>query len=379
MRTPKALALVLALAACGGHASGSRHVVGGGTTAKVKLDPVKPGARRAFERAMSAEHMGGPEADDTAKSRLREAVKEDSSMWEAWYDLGVIAWRGGDDDEAIEDFNKALSIDPNHVSVVLARAEANRRAGKRKDARSDYESALKSMDEDDPNRRDTAARLASLLRDSEQYDDAVDLLRDTVRLSGANAKIYTELGQTYLAQKRLELASLLLAKALELDAKDPAIYNALALLALKQGKAQEAFDLFDKAVSLDPNFMDARFDKASVLLDAGDWQRAKTELGAIVQAKGDDDLPAQIALGVAHRMGKEFPEAKKVWEHVLKVTSKRSQVHADAQYNLAILKLDSLDDASGGKADLASYLQEAPTSHARHQDAENKCKEVKCR
>jgi len=82
---------------------------------------------------------------------------------------------------------------------------------------------------------------------------------------------------------------------------------------------------------------------------------------------------------VAHRGLKEYPEAKKVWEHVLKVTNKRSQIHADAQYNLAILELDSLQNDAAGKADLASYLQEAPTSHAKHQDAENKCKEVKCR
>ena len=77
------------------------------------------------------------------------------------------------------------------------------------------------MDEDDPNRRDAAARLASLLRDAGDYDDAVEVLRDTVRMSGANAKIYTELGLIYIAQKRLELAQLVLAKALELDAKDP--------------------------------------------------------------------------------------------------------------------------------------------------------------
>ena len=34
------------------------------------------------------------------------------------------------------------------------------------------------------------------------------ILRDTVRVSGANAKIYTELGLIYVAQKRLELAQL---------------------------------------------------------------------------------------------------------------------------------------------------------------------------
>jgi tetratricopeptide (TPR) repeat protein len=377
MKATNALLLIALLAGCGG-SKDSRHVVGAGGRTKEKRDPVKPAARKDFEAAMRALRLGGPEANDTARTRLRAAVKEDSTIWEAWYDLGVIAWREGDDDEAIDDFGKALAIDRNHTSVLLARAEAARRAGKKKDARADYEAALKAMDEDDPNRRDTSARLASLMRDSGDFDDAVEILRNAIRTSGANAKIYTELGQIYVAQKRLELAQLVLAKALELDAKDPAIYNALAILAMKLGKAQEAFERFDQAASLDASFIDARFNKASVLLDAGDYSRAKVELSAIVE-KRPDDYAAFVALGVAHRGLKEFPEARKAWDRVVKEAPKRSTMRADAMWNLVMLKLDFTEDAAGGKADLERYLQEAPASHAKRQDAENKCKEIKCR
>ncbi len=373
--------LFLALAACGG-TSGKRNVAGTGPAAKQHHEPVKPAAQKEFEAAMRAIRLGGPEADETARARLRSALKIDSTIWEAWYDLGAIAWREGDDDEAIDDFNKALAIDRNHTSILLARAEANRRAGHKKDARSDYETALKMMEEDDPGRRDAAARLASLLRDNGDFDDAVEILRDTVRTSGTNAKIYTELGNIYIAQKRLELAQLVLAKAVELDPKDPAVYNALALLAQKQGKAQEAFNLFDQAVALDATYLDARYNKASVLLDAGDYARAKVELAAIVE-KRPDDFQAQVALGVAHRGLKEFPEAKKTWERVIKEAPKRSNARADALWNLALLELDfSGEDAAvqnQGKADLVRYLQEAPSGHSKRQEAENKCKDVKCR
>ena len=130
----------------------------------------------------------------------------------------------------------------------------------------------------------------------------------------------------------------------------------------------------------DPGFIDARFNKASVLLDAGDYVRAKTELTAIVE-KRPDDHAALVALGVAHRgMGKkEYAEAIKLWERVVKETGKKSSAHADALWNLAIMKLEFLEDAAGGKADLERYLQEAPADHGKRKDAENKCKEVKCR
>jgi tetratricopeptide (TPR) repeat protein len=336
---------------------------------------VNPKAAKEFEAAMRALRLGGPDANDTAKSRLNEAISKDKNLWEAHHDLGAIAYKEGEYDAAIEAYSNALRINPNHTSTLLGRAEANRRAGKKKDARADYEAALRSTEEDDPLRRDAAARLASLLRDFGDFDDAVAVLRDTVRLSGINARIYTELGLIYIEQKHLDLAQLVLAKAVELDAKDPAIYNAFALLAMKQGKAQEAFLRFEQAVAIDENYIDARFNKASVLLDAGDYARAKIELAALVE-KRPDDYAAQVSLGVAHRGLKEYAEAKRTWDKVIKEAPKRSGERADALFNVAILKLDFQNDASGGKADLERYLQEAPSSHAKRPAAEEKRKEL---
>ena len=371
------LGLVVLARGCGGGA-GTRTQMGTGPTRKVKLDPIKPGARREFEAAMRAIRLGGPEADETARARLKSALSIDSSLWEAWYDLGVIAWKDGEDEEAITDYGKALAINGDHTPILMARAEANRRAGHRKDARGDYEAALKGMDEDDPNRRDIAARLASLLRDAGEYDDAVAILRDTVRVSGASARIYTELGQIYIAQKRLDLAQLVLAKAIELDPNDPAVLNAAALLALRQGKGQDAFQRFDAAVAKDPKYYDARFNKASVLLDAGDYARAKTELAEIVEHNADD-YAAAVALGVAHRGMGELPQARRLWERVVKDAPRRSSTRADAMWNLVILNHDFLHDDAAAKAAVERYLQEAPSSHPKRQEAQNTCTQLNCR
>ena len=369
----KRLLLLAALAAC--HHGGSRTVGTGGRVAEHKRDPINAKAAKEFDNAMRAVRLGGPEASETARARLKAAVEADGTLWEGWHDLGVIAYKDGDDDEAVGYFTKALAINKTHTPTLLARAEANRRAGHKKDARGDYETALKTTDEDDPNRKDAAARLASLLRDGGDYDDAVEVLRDTVRVAGASAKIYTELGLIYIAQKRLELAQLVLAKALELDAKDPAIFNALATLALRQGKAQEAFERFDQAASLDASYLDARFNKASVLLDAGDYARAKTELAAVVD-KRPDDFAAQVSLGVAQRGLKDFAEARKVWQRVVKEAPRKSTSRADAMFDLAILEIDFMEDLPSGKADLERYLQEAPGGHAKRQAAEEKKKEL---
>lgn len=378
---PRRLALAIAacaLVACGGGSSTKRETTPTATAGRTRAtrDPTNPKAAKEFEGAMRALRVGGPEAQDTARARLRAAVEADPSLWEAWYDLGVLAYKEGDDDTAADAFSRALRLKQSHTPAVLARAEAYRRSGRRKEARADYEAALKTTGEDDPNRKDAAARLASLLRDAGEFDDAVDILRDTVRVSGANAKIYTELGLIYIAQKRLELAQLVLAKAAELDTKDPAVYNAFAVLALRQGKAQEAFERFDQAVSLDPSYIDARFNKAAVLLDAGDYPRAKAELTTIVE-KRPDDYAAFVALGVAQRGLKDFAAAKTTWDRVIREAPRRSTPRADAMFDVAILQLDYMTDAAaGGRTALERYLQEAPVSHPKRQAAEEKRKEL---
>jgi tetratricopeptide (TPR) repeat protein len=372
----RALAIAAcALIACGGGPQRAAPQATAGGRPRAAREPINPKAAKEFEGAMRALRVGGPEAQDTARARLRAAVEADPSLWEAWYDLGALAYRDGDDDTAADAFSRALRLKQSHTPSLLARAEAYRRSGHRKEARADYEAALKTTEEDDPNRKDAAARLASLLRDAGEFDDAVGILRDTVRVSGANARIYTELGLIYVAQKRLELAQLVLTKAAEIDAKDPAIYNAFAVLALRQGKAQEAFERFDQAVSLDPSYIDARFNKAAVLLDAGDYTRAKAELTTIVE-KRPDDYAASVALGVAQRGLKDFAAARTTWDRVIKEAPRRSAPRADAMFDLAILQLDYMNDATGGRTALERYLQEAPVSHAKRQAAEEKRKEL---
>ncbi|HEX3481975.1 MAG TPA: tetratricopeptide repeat protein, partial [Kofleriaceae bacterium] len=125
-----------ALIACGG-ASTKRETTPVATAGRTRTvrEPINPKAAKEFEGAMRALRVGGPEAQDTARARLRAAVEADPSLWEAWYDLGVIAYKEGDDDTAADAFSRALRLKPNHTPALLARAEAYRRSGRRKEAR----------------------------------------------------------------------------------------------------------------------------------------------------------------------------------------------------------------------------------------------------
>ncbi|HZJ71830.1 MAG TPA: tetratricopeptide repeat protein, partial [Planctomycetota bacterium] len=330
-----------------------------------------PDAVRDFDAAMRAVKLGGPEAADKAIERLRSAVAVDARLWEAWYDLGVLYLARGDGGQATDALGRALAIKGSFRPALLARAEAHRQAGDVDAARADYQKALDL----DPGDRTVGARLASLLRERKRYEDALDVIRQVLRNAGADGQLYVELGLIYLDQERQDLAELVLRKALEADAKLPAAHNAMALLALQRGQDQLAFERFDTATALDPAYVDARFNKAAVLLDAGDYARAKAELDEVVQQR-PDDLDAQVALGVAQRGLKSFDQARATWEDVVRKAPRRGHTRGDALFNLAVLEMDHLNNDKAALAALDRYLQEAPRSHPKRKEAEERKKEL---
>ncbi len=367
MRNRLALLLALLMAGCpAGHVRGKAVVV-----AAPRLKPVHNDALREFDGGLRALKLGGPEADERAAERFEAAVKDDPTLWEAWHDLGVIYGREGDDDASADAFGRALAVNGASTPSLLGRAEANRRLRRWESARKDYETVL----ERDPKDTATLLRLASLLREMGELQGALDTVREGLRAGAADrtlsSKAYVELGLLYLAGGKQELAEFVLLKAADLDKASPVAWNALALLSLARGNDQEAFERFDRATSLDPTFRDARFNKATVLLDAGDYARAADELGEIVK-NDDGDIDAQIALGVAFRGMQQYDRAKATWLRVLKTAPKQP----DALFNLAVLSADFTKDENGARDYLARYLQVAPAEHPKRKDAEIRVKEL---
>ncbi len=320
-------------------------------------------ALRAFDAGLRALKLGGPEMNQHAASRFADAVAADDGFWEAWHDLGVVRARLGDDRAAVFAFGKVLDANPGYAPSRLARAEAVRRLRRWREAQADYDAILTK----DPDDLTTRLRMASLLRENGDTDGSLKQVREALRKNPQGKELAAtniELGMVYLAAGRDELADLVLTKAAQTDPQNPRVWNALAILSLKRGRDQEAFARLDRATSIDPSFRDARFNKAAVLLDAGDYAGAKTELD--VAAKGDDDLDALVALGVALRGLGDIDRARGVWERVLR----QSPMQPDALYNLGVLHMEFQRDEGKARDYLSKFLDAASDDHPRKKDAQ---------
>ena len=364
-------ALAMTLIACGG--SGSQ--VRSSKTVKPKLPPVNKQALRAFDSALRALRLGGPEATEKATGRFERALEHDAKLWEAWYNLGVLRLRDGNFGDAVSGFSKALAINPAHTESLLGRAEARRALRHVSRASNDYEKAMTLLADDHEPYRQVGARLVSLLREAKRFERALDVLREVLRVAGADAAIHVELSLVYLAQGRKQLASLVLTKAAAINAKEPTIYNASALLAMERGEPQKAFELFDYATSLDPNYTDARLNKAGLLMSAGDYKAAQAELSVVLE-KRPDDLSAQVALGIVERASGNFDQARTTWSKVVKRAVKADPNRGDALFNLAVLEMDFVENMKNAKDALERYLQETTADHPKRKQAKTRMKEL---
>jgi tetratricopeptide (TPR) repeat protein len=334
---------------------------------------VAPSALKEFDAGMRALRLGGSGSLDRAAERLAEAARLDPKFAEAWHNLGVVRVRQGDDRAATLAFTSALPRSADPAATRLARAESNRRLRRFGDARADYEKVLAERPDDLPVR----LRLASLLREAGDFEASIAAAREVLRRKAGDSRANVELGLVYLAAGKQDLAGLVLGKAAEASPRDPLVWNALALLSLAQGRDQEAFAQLDRAVELDPRFRDARFNKASVLMGAGDYPRAGRELEAALSARATDkdtaaDLDLLVALGVAYRGQAKYDLAKATWERVLKV----APMHPDALFNLGVLEMDFLENEAGARSFLARFAQSAPDDHPRAKDAQARLKEI---
>ena len=317
---------------------------------------------------------------DRARTAARRRSRSTATIWEAWYDLGVIAWQGGRRRRGDRRLHARRSRSTRTTRRRCSRAPRRTAAPATRRTRAPTtRPRSRRWTRTIRTARDAAARLASLLRDTGDFDDAVDVLRDTVRVSGANAKIYTELGQIYIAQKRLELAQLVLAKARRARregsrrlqraraARAAPGQGAGGVRAVRPGRVARR-QLHRRAVQQGVRAARRRRLRAS-------QGRARRR-----SSKSDRTTTRRRSRSASRTAGsRNSRRRRRSWERVIKEAPKRSTRARRRDVEPRDPRSStSWRTRAGGKADLERYLQEAPTSHAKRQDAENKCKEVKC-
>jgi serine/threonine-protein kinase len=162
--------------------------------------------------------------------------------------LGNIHRSTGKYDLALQEYQRALELDPRSADAVIGLAESYDSAGRTADAEAAFRKAIALR----PDSWEGYNHLGSFLDDHQRFDEAIAQFHHAIELTPDNAPVYLNLGAVYIdvgEPKRFPEAEQMLRKSIALDPSYPA-YTNLGYLYIQQHKYSEAAEAVEKALQL---------------------------------------------------------------------------------------------------------------------------------
>jgi protein O-GlcNAc transferase len=230
----------------------------------------KRGADPDVQRATEALVRGDLE---TAERIFRKLLGKGTRNPHVYNNLGVIAARRGETDEAIALFEGALHRDANlkdaRENLAQLRAAAGIRHFKRGEL-AEAEAALRSALELAPTRGQVASDLGAVLAAGGRYPEAIECYCQAVERSPELPIGYTNLGTAMVALGKPEEARKVLEKALQIAPDNVIALTNLAGVCETLGQLGRAAALATRALELSPQNALAHNNLGSALLQQGD-------------------------------------------------------------------------------------------------------------
>jgi superkiller protein 3 len=221
---------------------------------KGALDEFHRAARVLPERADTYKGLGkvylALDSLDVAIDQYKKALDIDSTLVEAWADIGVGLLQSNKTQDAIPYLRKAHELKPENLSICRVLAQALWVSGEKDGAVAVAEQAL-TINPDDPGALSLAG---SIYTDAKNYEKAVAHLEKAVEKQPDSPDIVFNLANAYLGQGNLDKAAGLFHKSIEVDPNDFQAHYQLGSIYDKGKEYDKAIGSFEKVTELKPQW-----------------------------------------------------------------------------------------------------------------------------
>ncbi len=142
------------------------------------------------------------EAQESFRHALQLRASYPDTLPNAWNNLGIIAERQGNTEEAVHDFEQALGLNPNHLIALDNLGNAYRQMSRWEDARQILQRAV-NIDPDDPEANYSLAMVYAQTNDNKS---AYEYFQRALKLRPAYPEALNNLGILYLRTRRVDEA-----------------------------------------------------------------------------------------------------------------------------------------------------------------------------
>ncbi|HET9477760.1 MAG TPA: tetratricopeptide repeat protein, partial [Pyrinomonadaceae bacterium] len=220
------------------------------------------------------------EAETTAKKLLAKTPEAGSVR----HQLAEVLAITGRYTEAIAEFEHAANDLQNsndrpgaRLESDLRRAELLELTGQEDQARSIYESFVKYYTDKDPETAFELTLIARALVHLERFQDANDMFREAIEADSDYLDAHLSAGELFTKKYNYADAAQFLSDALQLNPNSARAYLDLALNKRIEG-GEEVNAALNRALAINPNYVEALSLKAALALEAGQFDVASTEL-----------------------------------------------------------------------------------------------------
>ncbi|MBW1904111.1 MAG: tetratricopeptide repeat protein [Deltaproteobacteria bacterium] len=293
-------------------------------------------ARKAFDEGVRAAARNDRTA---AEASFQTALDRDANAYPALYNLGVLADRQGNEQDATSYYQRALRLLPDYEPAVRGISTIQIR-------RNQVQAAVATVE---PLANEYRANLemqalyAEVLVEARRFDEAWMAARRALKCDERFVPALIALVKASRVQGRDELADSILEQAMEVD-PDVAELHFLRgeKLEAEPGQLREAMAAYERAIQLRPSYAEALMALGIQLLAGGNYPAALSHFQAAERLV--PTLPAiHVNLGDAYRATQEWTEAQRAYRRALALQSKLPEAH----YGLGLLFLTAAGDFPG--------------------------------
>lgn len=228
---------------------------------------------------------------ETCKTLIKEVLTETDDMCDyAFYILGLILRQEGNIQGSLEAFQSATKLNQNDPLAIKQVARSLFLLGKHKAALEVYTDVLAVS----PHDWEVVHNQGVCYIHLKEYEKAIDAFRTALKMSPQTIT-YMQLGRAHLKMGSAENAVEVFKKAVKHNPEDPELLSTLGLLYLQTNSTEKAFECFGSALTYDPG-------NGKAILAAG----------AMMQQHGDFD----VALSKYKVAACNTPESPQLWNNI---------------------------------------------------------------
>jgi tetratricopeptide (TPR) repeat protein/tRNA A-37 threonylcarbamoyl transferase component Bud32 len=216
---------------------------------------------------------------DEAIENFNKAITLDPNNAINYNDRGSIYYDQGNQDKALDDFNLAIKLDQNLAVAYNNRAYIYYNKGNKKEALDDFNKAIKL----EPELAVSYNGRGVIYHEQNEDRKALDDYNKAIEIDKNYAVAHHNRGTFYLKQEKLNESLIDLNRTIEIEPRLSNSYYVRSTVYKSQGKQSEALTELNKAIKLDPKMASAYYDRGLIYDSQGNRENTLNDFDKAIE------------------------------------------------------------------------------------------------